>query len=147
MSIKHIPEGYTTITPYLIVDGAEKLIEFIETVFDGEVVMKMPSENGKIAHAEVKIGNSMLMLADSGEEWKPTQAMLHSYVENTDEVFQKALDAGATSIKEPADQFYGDRSSAVKDAFGNFWGISTHLEEVSEEEMQRRMEAGDQGVC
>lgn len=144
MATNYIPDGYYTITPYLIVDGAGKLIEFIETVFDGKVVMKMEGENGKIAHAEIKIGDSMLMLADSGEEWKPTQAMLHLYFEDADTVYQKALDAGAVSIKEPADQFYGDRNSAVKDAFGNFWGISTHIEEVSEEEMQRRMEANSQ---
>ena len=146
MAAKHIPEGYNTITPYLIVEGAEKLIEFIEKVFDGTVVMKMEGEKGKIAHAEMKIGDSMLMLADAGEEWKPTQAMLHLYVENTDAVYQKALDAEATSAKEPADQFYGDRNSAVKDSFGNFWGISTHIEDLSDEEIQRRMQSSSQAA-
>lgn len=146
MAINHIPNSYTTITPYLIVEGADKLIEFIETVFDGTVVMRMEGENGKVAHAEMKIGDSMLMLADAGEEWKPTQAMLHLYVEDTDAVYQKALNAGAISVKEPADQFYGDRNSAVKDAFGNFWGISTHIEDVSDEEIQRRMQSSNQTV-
>lgn len=144
MATNYIPEGYTTITPYLIVEGAEKLIEFIENVFDGTIVMKMPDERGKIGHAEMKIGDSMLMIADAGEEWKPTQAMLHLYVEDTDAIYQKALDAGAIPVKEPADQFYGDRSSAVKDAFGNFWGISTHIEDISEEEIQKRMKSSSQ---
>lgn len=144
MATKHIPEGYSTITPYLIVDGAEKLIEFIENVFDGTLVMKMQDESGKIGHAEMKVGDSMLMLADAGEEWKPTQVMLHLYVEDSDSIYQKALDAGAVSVKEPADQFYGDRNSAVKDAFGNFWGISTHVEDVSDEEIENRMKSSSQ---
>lgn len=144
MTVKHTPEGYHTITPYLIVEGADKLIAFIENVFGGTVVMKMEADGGRIGHAEMKIGDSMLMLADASEEWKPTQAMLHLYVEDTDGVYQKALDAGAISVKEPADQFYGDRNSAVKDAFGNFWGIATHIEDVSEEEMEKRMNASSQ---
>lgn len=141
MSVNHIPEGYHTITPYLVVEDAEKLIEFIQTVFDGKLIFKMNNDDGKIGHAEIKIGDSHLMLADASEEWKPTKTLLHLYVENADEIYQKALDANAVSIKEPADQPYGDRSAAVRDSFGNIWGIATHIEDVSEEEMKRRMSA------
>ena len=139
MPVNYVPEGYHTITPYLVVDGAEKLIEFVETVFGGKLVFKMNSEEGRIGHAEMKIGDSFLMLADASDEWKATRTLLHLYFENSDEIYQKALAAGAISIKEPADQPYGDRSSAIQDSFGNIWGIATHFEDVSEEEMIRRM--------
>lgn len=141
MSVNYVPEGYHTITPYLVVEGAEKLIEFVETVFDGKLVFKMDGEDGKIGHAEMKIGDSFLMIADASDEWKATRTLLHLYLENTDEIYQKALDAGAVSIKEPADQPYGDRNASVQDSFGNIWGIATHIEDVSEEEMIRRMSA------
>jgi PhnB protein len=141
MTVKPIPEGYHTITPYLIVEGAGKLIEFIENVFEGKVTTKIQDDSGRINHAEMKVGDSMLMLAEASEEWKPTKTMLHLYVEAVDETYQKALDAGAESVKEPNDQFYGDRNSSVKDAFGNIWGISTHIEDVSDEEIERRLEA------
>lgn len=141
MAVKYIPEGYHTITPYVIVEGANKLITFIEKTFDGEVTFKMENDDGKVGHAEMKVGNSRLMLAEATDEWKANNSMLQLYVEDADAVYQKALDSGADSIKEPADQFYGDRSATVKDFSGNVWNIATHLEEISEEEMQKRMEA------
>ena len=141
MEVKPIPEGYHTITPYLIVEDADKLIEFIEQVFDGKLIFKMQTDAGKIGHGEMKIGDSMLMLAESSEEWKPTRTMIHLYVKDADSVYQKALDAGADSIKEPEDQFYGDRNASVQDSFGNIWGIATHTEDVSEEEMAKRLSA------
>lgn len=141
MAVKPIPEGYHTITPCLIVEGANKLIEFVENTFEGKVSTKMQNDNGIIAHAELKIGDSMLMLAEATEEWKATKTLLYLYVENADATFQKALDAGATSVKEPADQFYGDRSATVKDAFGNLWSIATHIEDVADEEVRKRAEA------
>ena len=133
-------EGYRTITPYLIVDGADKLLEFIENTFDCKVTGKMQDDKGRIAHAELKIGDSMLMLAEASEEWKATNTLLYLYVENTDATYQKALDAGAASVKEPQDQFYGDRSATVQDAFGNLWSIATHIEDVSDEEVRKRAE-------
>ena len=141
MTVKPIPEGYHTITPYLIAEKADKLVEFIEQVFDGELIFKMRNDSGKISHGEMKIGDSMLMLAEASDEWKATRTLLHLYVEDTDAVYQKALEAGAISIKEPQDQFYGDRNSSVQDSFGNIWGISTHIEDVSEEEIAKRMPA------
>lgn len=146
MAVKPIPDGYHTITPYLVVEEADKLIEFVEKVFGGEVTFKMQDEDGKIGHAEMQIGDSKLMLAEAGEEWNPTTSLLHLYVENVDETYQKALDAGADSVKEPKDQFYGDRSASVKDAFGNFWGIARHIEDVSEEEMVKRIQAQHQAA-
>ncbi len=135
MSVNFIPDGYYTITPYLIVEDADKLIEFVEKVFDAELVFKMPNEAGRVSHAEMKVGNSMLMLAEATNEWKPTQTMLHFYVENVDEVYQKALDTGAVSVKELKDEVYGDRIGCVQDSFGNYWSIATHIKDVSFEEM------------
>jgi PhnB protein len=142
MSVKPIPDGYHTITPYLIVDDADKLVEFVEKIFDGELLFKMKNDANRITHAEMKIGDSMLMLSESSEEWKATKTMLYLYVSDTDATYQKALAAGATSVKEPKNQFYGDRSAGVRDSFGNFWGIATHIEDVSEEELEKRASAG-----
>lgn len=139
MSVNYKPEGFHTITPYLVVENADKLVEFIERVFDGKVTFKMETETGKIGHGEMKIGDSNLMLAEASEEWGATKTLLHLYVEDVDAVYQKALDAGAESVKELQDQFYGDRSGAVRDSFGNIWGIATHFEDVSEEQLAERM--------
>lgn len=146
MAIKPKPDGYHTITPYLIVEGANQLLEFIENVFGGEATFKMQDDTGRLNHADVKIGDANLMLAETCEEWEPTRTMLYVYVENTDAIYQKALDAGAESVKEPKDQFYGDRSASVKDPFGNVWGIATHIEDVSEEEIQKRARAYQQAA-
>lgn len=143
MSVNYKPEGYHTITPYLVVEGAEQLIEFVQTVFGGTLVFKMNNDDGKIGHAEMKIGDSFLMLADASEEWQATRTVLHLYVENAGETYQKALVAGASSVKELQDQPYGESNASVQDSFGNIWGIATHFEDVSEEEMLRRMSAGD----
>ena len=147
MAVKSIPEGYHTITPYLVVKDADRLVEFIERVFGGQLKFKMQTDDGKISHGEMLIGDSMLMLAEASDEWKPTRTLLHLYVEDVDAVYQQALEAGAVSVKEPKDQFYGDRSSAVEDSFGNIWGIATHLEEVSEQEMANRMAAEAQAAA
>lgn len=139
MPVKHIPEGYHAITPYLVVENADRLIEFVQKVFDAQLVFKMENNEGKIGHAEVEIGDSHLMLAEASDEWKAMQTMLHLYVEDTDAIYKKALEAGAISLKEPLDQPYGDRNASVKDPFGNIWGIATRIEDVSEEETIRRM--------
>jgi len=141
MSVNPIPEGFTTITPYLIVEDADRLVEFVERVFGGELLLKMPGETGRISHGEMKVGNSIFMFSETAGEWQPTRTLLHLYVADVDATYQKALNAGAVSVKEPKDEFYGDRASCVKDSLGNFWSIATHIEDVSEEEIKKRLSA------
>ncbi len=137
--VKHIPQGYHPVSPYLVVDGAARLMDFVKRTFNAAENARMDGPQGRISHAEMKIGDSIIMLSDSTPEYKAMPAMLYVYVEDVDAVYQKALQAGATSVSEPKNQFYGDRSAGVKDPLGNHWGIATHIEEVSPEEMQRRM--------
>src|SRR5579872_968534 len=134
----HVPRGFGTVTPFLTVKGAARLIEFMKEAFDAQVIFRMDGPNGTLAHAEVKIGDSMVMIGEA-PEGQEMRAMLHLYMPDTDATYKSALAAGAVSIREPADQFYGDRSSGVRDFCGNQWWIATHIEDVSVEEMQRRM--------
>jgi PhnB protein len=136
-----IPEGHHTVTPFLRVKDAAKLIEFLKPAFGAVVTFSMNGPGGTVVHAEVKIGDSMVMLGQAPPSDAGLQSMIHLYVPDTDAVYKSALAAGATSIREPADQFYGDRSAGVKDFCGNEWWMATHIEDVSQEEMQRRMAA------
>jgi uncharacterized glyoxalase superfamily protein PhnB len=137
--VKPIPQGYHTVTPYLVVDGAEKIVSFMKEAFGAQPVFEpMMRPDGKIMHAEYKIGDSVVMISDASERAKATSAMLHLYVPNVDAVYQKALKAGATSVMEPADMFYGDRSGGVKDPAGNQWHIGTHIEDVAPGELKKR---------
>jgi PhnB protein len=138
MAVHYIPEGYATVTPYLAVRNAEKLLEFIKTVFDAKEVLRMNGPGGRIAHAEVQIGDSKVMLGEPMDDAQVMPAMLNVYVRDCDAVYKKALAAGGKSNRPPADQFYGDRNAQVQDPFGNQWSIATHIEDVSEEETQRR---------
>jgi uncharacterized glyoxalase superfamily protein PhnB len=138
-NVKPVPKGYHTVTPYIVVDGAEKMIGFMKSAFGAEVVHEpMMRGDGKVMHAEFKIGDSMVMISDSSEHSPATSAMLYLYVPDVDAVYQKALKAGATSLMAPADQFYGDRSGGVKDPAGNRWFIGTHVEDVSPAELKKR---------
>jgi uncharacterized glyoxalase superfamily protein PhnB len=141
MAVKPIPEGYHTVTPYLTVDGAERLLEFVKAAFGAKMrgdAMRTP--DGKIGHAEVEIGDSVVMLADAAtsDSGDVMNALLHVYVEDVDSVYKRALEAGATSVREPSDQFYGDRMAGVRDPVGNQWWIATHVEDVAPEEMAKR---------
>ena len=139
MAAKPIPEGYHTVTPYLVVDGAEKIIAFMTEAFGAKPhfgPMKRP--DGKVMHAEMKIGDSVVMISDSNERAKANTSMLHLYVPNVDAVYQKAVKAGGISEMEPTNQFYGDRSGGVKDPAGNRWYIGTHVEDVSPAELKKR---------
>jgi uncharacterized glyoxalase superfamily protein PhnB len=140
MAVKPIPDGYHTITPYLSVDGAAKLIEFLKQAF-GATSKEMCRPDGKIAHAEVQIGDSKVMVADIPEPSKSMPGVIYMYVEDVDTVYQRAITAGGTSISQPTTQFYGDRHGGVKDPAGNLWWIATHVEDVSSEELQRRADA------
>jgi PhnB protein len=141
MAVKPIPDGYNNVIPYLIVKGGAGLIDFAKTVFGAEEIGRMAGPNGTIAHAEFRIGDSVVMLSDASEQFAPRNAMLHVYVTDADAVYQKAIQAGAKVVREIANQFYGDRSGGVEDAWGNQWWISTHVEDVAPEEMEKRMAA------
>ena len=138
--VKPIPEGYHTLTPHLIVQGASKLLDFMRAAFNAEEKYRLPGPDGLIMHAEVKIGDSMVMVGEATGEWKAMPASLALYTDNADALYKRALEAGATSIREPADQFYGDRSGGVKDPAGNHWWIATHIEDVPPEEIKKRAE-------
>jgi len=139
--VKAIPEGYHTITPYITVDGAAKLLDFIKEAFGATVLEVMKDDSGNVRHAEAQIGDSKVMVGQARDEWKPRPSTLYLYVENTDELYKRAMAAGAKSLMEPADQFYGDRNAGVEDTFGNWWWIATHVEDVGPEEMARRAAA------
>jgi len=137
--VKPIPDGYHTLTPYLIVDGAEKVIRFMMEAFGAQAVFDpMMRPDGKVMHAEYRIGDSVIMISDASERAKATSSMLHLYVPNVDAVYQKALKAGGTSVMEPADMFYGDRSGGVSDPAGNQWHIGTHVEDISPADLKKR---------
>ena len=145
--VKPIPEGYHSVTPYLIIRDAARAIDFYKKAFGASEVMRMPAPGGKIGHAEIRIGDSHVMLADESPEMghlspqsvggSPVGLMV--YLENVDDVFARAVAAGA-KVKQPVEnKFYGDRSGSVEDPFGHHWHVSTHIEDVSPEEMEKRV--------
>ncbi len=133
-----LPPGFHTITPYLTIEGAECLIEFLKQAFDAEEIHRTLRGDGSIGHAQLKIGDSFVMLAEATDPWKPMPTAIYLYVPDTDSTYRRAVAAGATSIMEPADMFYGDRNAGVQDTSGNYWWIATHVEDVSPEELSRR---------
>jgi uncharacterized glyoxalase superfamily protein PhnB len=141
MAVKAQPDGYHAVTPYLVVDGAARLIDFLAAVFNAEEVERFAAPGNRIGHAEMRIGDSLVMLGDAHGEHGPRQAMLYVYVDNADATYQRALAAGASSVQAPADQFYGDRSAGVMDPVGNLWWIATHIEDVPPVELKRRAQA------
>jgi len=149
MSVRKIPEGYTSVTPYLIVSGAARALDYYKMAFDAEELMRMDGPNGTIAHAEIQIGNARVMLADEAPQMghKSPQTLggsgtgLMLYVDDVDGTFQRAVSAGGTVAQQVKNQFYGDRSGTVVDPFGHKWTIATHVEDVSMEEIERRMQA------
>ena len=148
-STKHIPAGYHSITPYLYMNDAARAIEFYKQVFGATEVMRMDAPGGKIGHAEIKIGDSYLMLADECDEADArspqsvggTPVGLLLYVEDVDAVAGIAVEAGAQLIEPVEDKFYGDRMGKLRDPFGHIWAIATHVEDVSPEEMEKRAAA------
>jgi PhnB protein len=136
--VKPIPDGYHALTPYLIVRGVPRLLEFLKSAFGAEEVRRTAMPDGTIMHAEVRIDGSALMMGEAHGEFAPMPGSIFYYVKDADAVYRRALDAGAVSLMEPADQFHGDRHGGVKDPAGNSWWIATHIEDVSREEMERR---------
>ena len=153
MSVNPIPEGYHSVTPYLIVRGGADAIEFYRKAFGAVELFRFPSPDGKIGHAEIKIGDSPIMLADEYPDMgyngpqtlggSPVSLMI--YVEDVDAVFDRAVKEGATVKEAVQDKFYGDRNGSVVDPFGHVWHIATHKEDVSMDEMQRRAKAAHGG--
>ena len=149
MSVKAIPEGYYSLTPYLVIKGAAEAIEFYKKIFGAVETMRMPGPGGRIMHAEVKIGNSVLMLADENPErgfLSPSTrggatGSVMFYTDDVDKTFNAAVAAGAKTEQPPTDMFWGDRMSSVTDPFGHSWAIATHKEDVSPEEMAKRAQA------
>lgn len=144
--VKPIPEGYSAVTTYLCVRGAADAIAFYRKVFGATEISRCASPDGKVMHAEIKIGDTRLMLADEFPEmdfnsplvFGGTPAFLHLYVEDVDRVFKQAVDAGAKSIRPVENQFYGDRSGMLSDPFGHVWNISSRIEELTEDEIKKR---------
>lgn len=152
MNVKAIPDGYHSLTPYMGIDKAGEAIEFYKKAFGATQVMRLDMPDGRVGHAELRIGDSSLMLGTPGDQMalrnpdEHTSIGLHLYVEDVDAQFQRAVDAGATVVSEPKDQFYGDRSASVKDPFGHLWFLATHKEDLTEEQIrQRAMELFKQG--
>jgi PhnB protein len=148
MAVKAIPDGYYSLTPYLVITGAAKAIEFYKKAFGAVETVRMPGPDGKIMHAELQIGNSMLMLSDENPErghFSPSTrggstGSVMLYTEDVDATFKQAVAAGAKADMPPADMFWGDRMGNLTDPFGHTWAIATHKEDVSPEEMGRRMQ-------
>jgi len=149
MATKPIPEGYHTVTPYLAVDDAAQAIEYYKKAFGAKEHVRMEAPDGKIGHAELEIGDSVVMLSDPfpqasirpPKELGGTSSSVFMYVEDVDAVVQQAVDAGATVTMEVADQFWGDRFGSVKDPFGHSWSIATHVEDLTPEEIAERSKA------
>ena len=148
-NVKAIPDGYHNVTPYLFVKSAASAIDFYKTVFGATEIVRMAGPNGRIMHAELKIGDSIVMLGDENPQTGVMSPQtiggfsvgLHVYVENVDAVIQKALENGAKTLRPVKNQFYGDRSGSILDPFGHMWSVATHIEDVSPEEMRKRMTA------
>jgi PhnB protein len=148
MATKAIPDGYHSVTPYLIVKGAAAAIDFYKRAFDAVELMRMPSPDGRIGHAELRIGDSPIMLADEHPEMghRGPQSLggagvsLMVYLDDVDEVFKRAIAGGAKELQPLKNQFYGDRSGTLQDPFGHQWTLATHVEDVAPEEMRRRAE-------
>ena len=147
--VKPIPEGYPRVTPYLMVDGASAAIDFYTTVLGATERMRMSAPEDKVGHAELEIGNSVIMLADESPQMDArsprtvggTPVSLHVYVEDADATFERALEAGAKMLQPVEDKFYGDRSGSFEDPFGHRWHVATHVEDVPPDEMEKRAAA------
>jgi uncharacterized glyoxalase superfamily protein PhnB len=140
-AVAPIPKGRPRVSPYLVTRDAERVIDFLKKVVGGVEEYRLASPDGKVMHGEVKIADSVVMLAEASDQHPAMPSMLSIYVEDVDATYAKALAAGATPIRPPADRFYGDRSGGVKDHAGNQWWFCSHIEDVSIEEIERRAAA------
>jgi len=147
--VPYVPEGYNTVTPYLVIKGAAKAIEYYKEVFGAEEKFRMNGPDGRVGHAELRIGDSQIMLADEnpdmGQGHSSATTMggspvsIHLYIPDVDHVVERAVAAGAKILKPVQDQFYGDRTGFLQDPFGHYWSVATHVEDVSPQEMEERL--------
>jgi uncharacterized glyoxalase superfamily protein PhnB len=138
MTVKAIPDGYHTVTPYLMVTDATRFIEFMSAVFDARTTEQLMRPDGTIGHTEIRIGDSVIMLSEASASAPPTPVMLHFYVDDVDAVFERAVRAGGLVVARPTNQFYGDRSGGLREPCGNTVWIATHIEDVAPNELKRR---------
>lgn len=149
---KPVPDGYHTVTAYISIKGASDALDFYKKAFGAQELYRMPMPDGKVGHAEIQIGDSRIMLSDEFPDMPDNVAIsptslggttfgFNVYLPDVDQAFQKAVDSGAKIRRPVADQFYGDRSGIVEDPFGHIWTLSTHMEDITPEEMMKRMEA------
>lgn len=149
MPVKPIPDGYHSVTPYLAVKQAADAIEFYQRAFGAKERMRLSAPGGKVGHAELEIGDSVVMIADehpemdfrSPDHYGGTAVSLHLYVADVDASFRRATEAGAKPLRPLQDQFYGDRTGAIRDPFGHVWHLATHKEDLSPEEIESRAQA------
>ena len=142
MTVRPIPEGYQQVVPYLLVDDVDRMLDFLRTAFNAALHEQTRGQDGSSTHADAVIGDSHIMMGlAKPPEYPAMPCMLYLYVEDTDALYRQALTAGATSIQEPQDMFYGDRNAGVRDPFGNQWWIGTHIEDVPPDEVARRAQA------
>jgi len=139
MPVKPVPDGYHTVSPYIVSDDPDRLLKFIREAFAGEEVHVMRQRDGRILHAQARIGDSIVMMGGADSKWPAEKTSLYLYLEDVDATYRSALDAGAASIMPPADQIYGDRMGGVKDPTGNTWWLASHVEDVTPEMMKERM--------
>jgi PhnB protein len=140
-----VPDGYSTVCPYLMVESVEKTLEFMKQVFNATIREQLKDSDGFITHGEAKIGDTVIMIGKARKEWPAYASSLYVFVADADKVYRQGLQSGAISVMEPGDRFYGLREGGIKDTQGNVWWLAQEIEKVSPEEMQRRMNAAKQG--
>ncbi len=140
MSVKPIPEGYSNVIPFLICTGADKVIDFCQKVFGAKAMNISKDDKGTIMHASIQIRDSAVMLSEGSEKFPAKSTMMYVYTENCDEIYKLGIAAGGTPLREPTNEFYGDRSCGFADPSGNQWWVATHIEDVSPEEIAKRMQ-------
>lgn len=145
MTMSYRPEGFRSVTPYLIVRDVSGLIGFLQRAFDAEETERHTRPDGTVMHAAVRIGDSMVEMGEPGDDASPRPGSIHLYVEECDAVYERAVRAGGTSLMEPSDQFYGDREAGVEDPVGNHWYIATHVRDVPAEELAKHAEPAASG--
>jgi len=138
---KAVPDGYHTLTPYLTVPDGEGILRFLQEVFGAKVLFRFNRPDGTLKHSELQLGDSRIMVGQANEQFTPRPQTLYVYLPDVDAAYKRALGAGAKSLQELTNQFYGDRSGGFEDPAGNWWWVATHVEDVSDEEMARRAQA------